>query len=170
MAIVGVMAAGRSVAPCHGSIVGIEDISFLALQIRKLFFSATLEDLLEISHTNTSESTRLFNSEFMIRQIKKKVTSGPDCYRCLSDGRGDGGDCGKVPPSGQSSCFPTYSGVSKTSVGIPFFAPKITRCRGPSKARNFSVCLTYLKGTWHSPYILVYVDSLHNPPFGAVYF
>lgn len=168
------MAAGRSVAPCHGSIVGIEDISFLALQISEAFFLRNcwricLFQAGDFAHKHVHP--HVFLTQNVIRQIKKRRAQAQIAIRrCISDGRGDGGDFGKVPPAGQSSCFPSYSGVSNTAVGIPFFAPKITRCRGPSKARNFSVCLTYLKGTWHSPYVLVYVDSLHNPPFGAFYF
>ena len=73
------------------------------------FFSQLLEDLFVSSwrfRTQTRPSTRLFNSEHDSSD-QKKVGSGPDCYRWCSDGRGDGGDFSKVPPSGQSSCFPT---------------------------------------------------------------
>ena len=115
MAHVGVMAAGRSVAPCHGSIVGIEDISFLALPIRKL----------EISHTNTSESTRLFNSEFMILSDQKKGgLEAQIAIDCISDGRGDGGDFGKVPPAGQVVVFSHFFGGVKNRSWNSIFCPK----------------------------------------------
>ena len=69
------MAAGRSAAPCHGSIVGIEDISFLALQISEAFFFRNcwricLFQAGDFAHKHVHP--HVFLTQNMIRQIKKR--------------------------------------------------------------------------------------------------